>query len=105
LFVTLSSSIRFPFPHFPVVLLANMASPYAANTSGNEPLTPPIEEETEQRHRLGKSSLDIGGFSANSSTDTLDRLLKNESQETIKVASRGNDLFNFPRNKNKTSKY
>jgi hypothetical protein len=65
-----------------------MASPYAANTSGNEPLTP-LEEDAEQRHRLGKSSFDIGGISANSSTDTLDKLLKNESQETIKVTSRG----------------
>jgi hypothetical protein len=65
-----------------------MASPYVANTSGNEPITP-IEEDTEQRHRLGKLSLDIGGFSPNSSTDTLDKLLKNESEETIKDASRG----------------
>jgi hypothetical protein len=66
-----------------------MTSPFVANTSGNEPITP-LEEETEQRHRLGKSSLDIGGLSANSSTDTLDRLLKNESEETLKEASRGN---------------
>lgn len=67
-----------------------------AHTSGLEP----INEELLKHKRYHKPSMDVMR-SANSSTDTLDRLLPEEdtkSQETIKTFSRGGlfPLHNHP---------
>lgn len=56
----------------------------ATKHSGNEP----VDEDVEQRHRIGKPSLDMV-LSANSSTDTLDKLLKDEEQQNTKGNQRG----------------
>lgn len=61
-----------------------------AHSSGLEP----IEEESDNHLRHHKPSMDVMR-SANSSTDTLDRLLDDsdkKSQETIKTISRGTIL-------------